>query len=293
MSTVSAYAATSATEPLTKTTIERRDLGPHDVAIDIKFAGICHSDIHTVNAEWGEPNYPIVARPRDRRRRHRGRLRGHQVRGRRPRRRRLLRRLLPRVQQLQGRPRAVLQTRARSSPTTPSTRTAPRPRAATATRSSSTRTTCCASPTRCRSTRRRRCCARASRSTRRCGTGARARASGSRSSAWAASGHVGVKLAAAMGAEVTRALPVAEEDGGRAAARRHPLLRDQRPRHLQEAARQLRPDPEHRLGQPRPRRLPGPARRRRHARRTRHPRAPDGGAARSRWRWHAAACPAR
>jgi alcohol dehydrogenase (NADP+) len=60
MSTVSAYAATSATEPLTKTTITRRDPGPHDVAIDIKFAGICHSDIHTVKAEWGVPNYPIV-----------------------------------------------------------------------------------------------------------------------------------------------------------------------------------------------------------------------------------------
>lgn len=60
MSTVSAYAATSATEPLTKTTITRRDPGPHDVAIQIKFAGICHSDIHTVKAEWGQPNYPVV-----------------------------------------------------------------------------------------------------------------------------------------------------------------------------------------------------------------------------------------
>lgn len=58
--TVSAYAATSATDPLTKTTIERRDVGPHDVAFDIKFAGICHSDIHTVKAEWGQPNYPVV-----------------------------------------------------------------------------------------------------------------------------------------------------------------------------------------------------------------------------------------
>jgi alcohol dehydrogenase (NADP+) len=60
MSTVTAYAATSATEPLTKTTIERRAVGPHDVAIEIKFAGICHSDIHTVRAEWGQPNYPLV-----------------------------------------------------------------------------------------------------------------------------------------------------------------------------------------------------------------------------------------
>jgi uncharacterized zinc-type alcohol dehydrogenase-like protein len=58
--TVSAYAATSATGPLTKTTIERRDVGAHDVAFDIKFAGICHSDIHTVKGEWGVPNYPVV-----------------------------------------------------------------------------------------------------------------------------------------------------------------------------------------------------------------------------------------
>ena len=60
MSTVTAYAATSATEPLTKTTITRRDVGPHDVRFDIHFAGICHSDIHTVRAEWGQPRYPVV-----------------------------------------------------------------------------------------------------------------------------------------------------------------------------------------------------------------------------------------
>jgi len=60
MSTVSAYAATSATDPLSRTTITRRDPGPHDVAFDIHFAGICHSDIHTVKAEWGAPQYPLV-----------------------------------------------------------------------------------------------------------------------------------------------------------------------------------------------------------------------------------------
>jgi uncharacterized zinc-type alcohol dehydrogenase-like protein len=60
MSTVSAYAANSATEPLTKTTITRREVGPHDVAFDIHFAGICHSDIHTVKGEWGAANYPVV-----------------------------------------------------------------------------------------------------------------------------------------------------------------------------------------------------------------------------------------
>ena len=60
MNTVAAYAATSATEPLTKTTITRRDVGPHDIRLDIHFAGICHSDIHTVRAEWGQPRYPVV-----------------------------------------------------------------------------------------------------------------------------------------------------------------------------------------------------------------------------------------
>jgi uncharacterized zinc-type alcohol dehydrogenase-like protein len=60
MLTVSAYAATSATAPLTPTTIERRDVGPHDVLIEIKYAGICHSDIHTARGEWGPVTYPLV-----------------------------------------------------------------------------------------------------------------------------------------------------------------------------------------------------------------------------------------
>ena len=60
MSTARAYAATSATDPLVPTTIERRDVGPHDVLIDIAYAGICHSDIHTVRGEWGPIAYPQV-----------------------------------------------------------------------------------------------------------------------------------------------------------------------------------------------------------------------------------------
>jgi uncharacterized zinc-type alcohol dehydrogenase-like protein len=59
-SIVSAIAATSATEPLSKITVERRDVAPHDVAINIKFAGICHTDIHTVRSEWGPAIYPVV-----------------------------------------------------------------------------------------------------------------------------------------------------------------------------------------------------------------------------------------
>jgi alcohol dehydrogenase (NADP+) len=58
--TVRAYAATSATAPLEPTTIERRELGPHDVLIDIAYAGICHSDIHTVRGEWGDIAYPLT-----------------------------------------------------------------------------------------------------------------------------------------------------------------------------------------------------------------------------------------
>lgn len=41
-------------------TIERRDVGPDDVLIDIEFAGICHSDIHQVRGEWGNSKYPMV-----------------------------------------------------------------------------------------------------------------------------------------------------------------------------------------------------------------------------------------
>ena len=55
-----AYAAPSATEPLVPTTIERRDVGPKDVLIEIAYAGICHSDIHAARGEWGEISYPQV-----------------------------------------------------------------------------------------------------------------------------------------------------------------------------------------------------------------------------------------
>ncbi len=57
---VNAIAAMSATEPLQRTTIERRDVGESDVLIAIKYVGICHSDIHTVRGEWHEVTYPIV-----------------------------------------------------------------------------------------------------------------------------------------------------------------------------------------------------------------------------------------
>ncbi|WEK61240.1 MAG: NAD(P)-dependent alcohol dehydrogenase [Candidatus Microbacterium colombiense] len=60
MNTVPAIIATSPTAPLRIGTVERRELGPKDVRIDIRWAGICHSDIHTVNGDWGPQHYPLA-----------------------------------------------------------------------------------------------------------------------------------------------------------------------------------------------------------------------------------------
>ncbi|MHC6177765.1 NAD(P)-dependent alcohol dehydrogenase [Glutamicibacter sp. X7] len=58
--TVNAYAAPAAGADLIPTKIERRAVGPKDVLIEIKFAGICHSDIHTVRGDWGDQRYPLA-----------------------------------------------------------------------------------------------------------------------------------------------------------------------------------------------------------------------------------------
>ncbi|WP_295012667.1 NAD(P)-dependent alcohol dehydrogenase [uncultured Microbacterium sp.] len=60
MPTTAAYAAPAEGAPLVPTEIERREPGPHDVVIDIAFAGICHSDIHTVRGDWGPQRYPLA-----------------------------------------------------------------------------------------------------------------------------------------------------------------------------------------------------------------------------------------
>jgi uncharacterized zinc-type alcohol dehydrogenase-like protein len=60
MTTVVAYAAPAAKAPLERTTIERREVREHDVLIDIKFAGICHSDIHQAREGWGKATFPMV-----------------------------------------------------------------------------------------------------------------------------------------------------------------------------------------------------------------------------------------
>jgi uncharacterized zinc-type alcohol dehydrogenase-like protein len=57
---VRGYAAMQAKAALTPWEFERRDLGANDVALDIKYSGICHSDIHQVLEEWGPAIFPMV-----------------------------------------------------------------------------------------------------------------------------------------------------------------------------------------------------------------------------------------
>ncbi len=60
MTLAKAYAATSATAPLGPFQFERRAVGPQDVQIEIAYCGICHSDLHQVRNEWGNSTYPMV-----------------------------------------------------------------------------------------------------------------------------------------------------------------------------------------------------------------------------------------
>ena len=60
MTAVACYQATAPDQPLTKGTLDRRELRADDVMIEIEFAGICHSDIHTVRDEWGGCRYPMT-----------------------------------------------------------------------------------------------------------------------------------------------------------------------------------------------------------------------------------------
>lgn len=58
-----AYSATGESSPLGSTTIQRRDPNEHDVQIEILFCGICHSDLHSARNEWSDysaTEYPIV-----------------------------------------------------------------------------------------------------------------------------------------------------------------------------------------------------------------------------------------
>ncbi|MDF2159341.1 NAD(P)-dependent alcohol dehydrogenase [Algoriphagus sp. CAU 1675] len=60
MTQVKAYAAHQADKPLSPYQIERREPGPFDVEIEILYCGVCHSDIHTARNEWNGTMYPVV-----------------------------------------------------------------------------------------------------------------------------------------------------------------------------------------------------------------------------------------
>ena len=60
MALAKGYAATDASKPLAPFSFERREPGDDDVVIDIKYCGVCHSDIHTARNEWGFTAFPVV-----------------------------------------------------------------------------------------------------------------------------------------------------------------------------------------------------------------------------------------
>src|SRR5471030_1310573 len=54
------YAGFDASSDLKPYAFDRREVGDSDVHIDVKYCGVCHSDIHTVRDEWGGAIYPLV-----------------------------------------------------------------------------------------------------------------------------------------------------------------------------------------------------------------------------------------
>lgn len=60
MAIAKGYAATDASKPLVPFSFERREPGDDDILIDIKYCGVCHSDIHQARNEWGNSSFPMV-----------------------------------------------------------------------------------------------------------------------------------------------------------------------------------------------------------------------------------------
>ena len=60
MSQARAYAARTPTSPLAPFAVDRREPGPKDVSIEVAYCGICHSDVHTARGEWGAGTFPVV-----------------------------------------------------------------------------------------------------------------------------------------------------------------------------------------------------------------------------------------
>ncbi|MBL9087188.1 MAG: NAD(P)-dependent alcohol dehydrogenase [Planctomycetia bacterium] len=55
-----AYAAPAAGKPLVPFSLDRREPGPHDVDLDVRYCGVCHSDIHQARDEWTGATFPMV-----------------------------------------------------------------------------------------------------------------------------------------------------------------------------------------------------------------------------------------
>ena len=60
MNTTPAYAAQKKNSPVKPFSIQRRSVGPKDVRIEIDYCGVCHTDLHFVNNDWGMSEYPVV-----------------------------------------------------------------------------------------------------------------------------------------------------------------------------------------------------------------------------------------
>ena len=60
MTQISAYAAQKIKDRMQPFPIERRGVGKTDVRIDVEYCGVCHTDLHFVNNDWGMTEYPVV-----------------------------------------------------------------------------------------------------------------------------------------------------------------------------------------------------------------------------------------
>ena len=254
--TVPALLTPSAGAPFERGTVERRELGEHDVLIDIAYAGICHSDIHQAREEWGKAIFPMVP--------------GHEIAG-------VISAVGSAVTKhavgdragvgcfvdscrecemcLAGEEQFCLR-RATSARTTARRTTGRPPTAATRRRSSSTRTTRCASPRASRSTSPRPLlCAGITLYSPAQALGRRAGQEGRHRRHGRARAH-GRAARARARRRGHRAQPVAVQAGRRPRAGRRPLLRDERPADLPGPAPVVRPDHQHRRRGHRRRRVP-------------------------------------
>ena len=60
MTEIKSFGVNAEKEKLKLINIQRRDLNQNDIKIDIEFCGVCHTDIHFVDNDWGMSNYPLV-----------------------------------------------------------------------------------------------------------------------------------------------------------------------------------------------------------------------------------------